>query len=96
MMIAATATLVAGACYHREKTVTAVQSSTIAPATPPPTSPSDSDTSMTQTTEIGGERSPSEGGVLTEKETADTSAVTSTVVSTPTKKFVRSASKKHR
>ncbi|HEY0591787.1 MAG TPA: hypothetical protein VGF40_08470 [Thermoanaerobaculia bacterium] len=37
---------------------------TIAPAVPPPAAPSD-DPGLTQTTEIGEERSPSEGGSLT-------------------------------
>lgn len=36
---------------------------TIAPAVPPPSAPSD-DPGLTQTTEIGEERSPNEGGVL--------------------------------
>lgn len=36
---------------------------TIAPAVPPPAAPSD-DPGLTQTTEIGEERSPNEGGVL--------------------------------
>lgn len=40
---------------------------TIAPAVPPPSEPSD-DAGLTQTTEIGEERSPHEGGVLAGEE----------------------------
>lgn len=57
------------------------ETATIAPATPPP-SPTDTDSVQTQTVEIGEQRSPNEGGVLTDEDYAppatDTSATTST------------------
>lgn len=44
----------------------------ISPATPPPTAtPTDTDVALTQTTEIGEERSPHEGGVLTDPNYSD-------------------------
>lgn len=52
---------------------------TITAATPPPaTTPTDTDLALTQTTEVGEERSPNEGGVLTDPayqgEVTDTTA----------------------
>lgn len=50
---------------------------TISPATPPPTTtPTDTDPALTQTVEIGEERSPAEGGVLTDPEYAGSELAT--------------------
>jgi hypothetical protein len=47
---------------------------TIAPATPP--AAGDSDTALTQTVEIGDERSPNEGSVLTDSSTPEGTSLT--------------------
>lgn len=66
---------------ERDTTATA----TIAPATPPPAT--DTDPVPTQTVEIGEERSPNEGGVLTDPETGGAYPTETTATTTaPTPK----------
>lgn len=55
---------------------------TMAPATPPGTAGAETDTALTQTVEIGDERSPNEGGSLT----SSAQSTTATVSSAPRKK----------
>jgi hypothetical protein len=57
------------------------ETATIAPATPPPT-PADTEAVQTQTVEIGEQRSPNEGGVLTDEEHAPTTTETTGTTST--------------
>lgn len=57
------------------------------PATPPPASPAETDTALTQTVEIGENRSENEGGVLTKgtvPENGNTSDATATATPTAT------------
>lgn len=56
------ATLVLGCAEPAEHEVV---TETIQPASPPPVAPGDDASVLTQTTEIGDERSPNEGGILT-------------------------------
>lgn len=55
------------------------------PATPPPANPDETDTALTQTVEIGEERSPQEGGILTDPRHGGTPEVptSTTTVATP-------------
>ena len=77
-LISATAVvlaLVAGGCNPAEDEA----ETTISPATPPPvTTPTDTDAALTQTTEVGEDRSPNEGGVLTDTAYGGTPTTTST------------------
>lgn len=56
----------------RREATTSSATETIAPATPPQVG-TDTDSVSTQTMEIGGERSPNEGGVLTDPDQASPS-----------------------
>lgn len=56
--------MVAAGCGQKRADAGDQATDTIAPATP--AASADTDTAMTQTTEIGDERSPNEGGVLTD------------------------------
>lgn len=58
----------------------------VRPAVPPPSTAGESDTALTQTVEIGEERSPAEGGVLTDekhlREQSNTATSTATAGTT--------------
>lgn len=64
-----------GGCHRERSTDGGAPTETIAPATPPTASvQAESDTGLTQTVEIGEERSASEGGGLSEPATATLAA----------------------
>lgn len=55
------------------------EETTISPATPPPAAvPTDTDLALTQTTEVGEDRSPNEGGILTDPSYGGTATTTDT------------------
>ena len=56
----------------RKNEAASPRTETMTPATPPPASVNATDTVMTQTTDVGEDRPSSEGGVLTENDTATT------------------------
>jgi hypothetical protein len=62
-------------CQSRENAATS-ETATISPATPPQST--DAETPVTQTVEIGEERSPNEGGILTDPDLQGSPAVPAT------------------
>ena len=82
LAIAVVVLLSATACHRVESRVSETES--VAPATPPPGNPDETDTALTQTVEIGEERSPNEGGVLTNPEQTTTATVAPATATTAT------------
>lgn len=80
-----------GSGCHREDADGSVPTETIAPATPPAASATgtETDTALTQTIEIGEERSASEGGGLSVPAAATTPATSSKAPSTPSRPAAR-------
>ncbi len=72
ILVAVAGTMIGSACHREQATERSVPTETIAPATPPAAGATgtESDTVLTQTVEIGEERSVSEGGGLTDPATA--------------------------
>jgi hypothetical protein len=62
-------------CQSRESAATS-ETATISPATPPQST--DAETPVTQTVEIGEERSPNEGGILTDPDLQGSTAAPAT------------------
>jgi hypothetical protein len=72
------------ACKGKETEAGEMRQVTARPATPPPTGAAENDTALTQTVEIGDQRSSEEGGILTSgQSTATTGVAPAATASTP-------------
>lgn len=95
MMVVVLALTIAAGCRKSDSSAGDQAIDTIAPATPAATS--DTETVMTQTMEIGDERSPNEGGVLTDSSSPEgttTTVAAPDVSATPTKPAPKKPTKK--